>query len=381
MKKSYLMIAAAVLTFAACSNNDVINEIKTIDQDVAIGFAQSAIDKTTRAELTMGWFRTLNNDFGVYGYKNDDNIFKNEQVICTTAAAPYEWTHATIRFWDKSATEAYDFYAYAPFTGTNNVAGTNPTFDKSSGFTFTNLSIIQDITADGADKAVANSVENVGYASNKLHNNGSYTTTSGTVNVTDHTNAPTVPFIFNHILSKLSFKVKTDAKAWDYTPATDAVATFTVTDIKIDFPTATGVEWAETNSSNPAGTTEYGTYTAKDGTYETDVFVGTDSTRVVTNTAAQIGKTFIVTPVNATQTKHEFGIQVTYNVKYKDGTTETGCVATGVIGTGTPATNVYTPAQNQHYIVTINLNPNAIEFCVEGVNAWTAVTGTAIDVK
>lgn len=370
------MIAAAVLTFAACSNNELINEINVQNEaEPQIGFAQNAIDKTTRAELTMDWFHTLNNGFGVYGYKNDDNIFKNENVylasknesLTAPVTSVYRWDHATIRFWDKAALDAYDFYAYAPFTGTNNVAGTNPAFDKDDGFTFTQIKTIEDITTAGADKAVANAVEDIDYTDGRLHS--------------DHSNSPTVQFTFNHILSKLSFKIKTDVPAWN--AATNPTATFTVTDIKIDFPTDNNVTWQQGGSNVIAGTTSYSSgYAAKTGTkadaaFETVVFP--TGSQEVTSSATAIGKTFIVTPVNSTVKKHEFDVQVTYNVKYADGTTETGCKATGTVGTGNPALssgdpgydpNIYAPGQNEYYVAVINLNPAAIEFCVESVAAW-----------
>jgi hypothetical protein len=373
MKKSYLMIAAAVALLTACSSNDSFKDVDT--QDAVIGFGHSATEKTTRAELDMTWFRTIDNGFGVYGYKVDAPIFKNENVYCASTTetvsgsvtSPYRWDHATIRFWDKAANDAYDFYAYAPFTGTNNVVGTNPTFSKSTGFTFTGIPVIADIDDLGADKAVANAVENIDYNDGRLHN--------------AHTNSPTVQFVFNHILSKLSFKIKTDIPA--HNASSNPTATFTVKKVEIDFPSATGVQWAETSSDAPAGKTTYTDYAAKDGTYDFTVFEGSQT---VTNSAVALtnGMTFIVTPVNSetTVTKHEFEVKVTYDILYADNTTETGCIATGTIGTGTPATNTYTPAQNQYYIAVININPEKIEFCVEDVNAWDPITETdPVDVK
>ena len=363
MKKSYLMIVAVAAIFAACGQTDTFKDVDT--QDAVIGFGHSATEKATRAELDMTWFRTLDNGFGVYGYKSDAAIFKNENVKCSNASSPYEWSHTTIRFWDKAANDAYDFYAYAPFTGTNNVVGTNPTFSKSTGFTFTGIPVIADINDNGADKAVANAVEDIDYNDGRLHD--------------DHTNSPTVQFVFNHILSKLSFKIKTDVPA--HNAQTNPTATFTVKKVEIDFPSATGVQWAETSSDDPAGATTYTEYAVKDGTYDFTVFEGSQT---VTNSAAAMtdAKTFIVTPVNTTVTKHECEVKVTDDILYADNTTETGCIATGTIGTGTPNTNTYTPAQNQYYIAVININPEKIEFCVEGVDAWDPITETdPVDVK
>ena len=400
MKKSYLMISAVAAIFTACSGNDIYKEVE--DQNIPINFSQMATEKATRAgaELDMDWFHnTAKVGFGVYGFKGDPaaatKIFKNEQVKSSLATAPYAWTHTTIRFWDKAVSN-YNFYAYAPFAGTNNNdEGANPSFDYTNGFTFTGLQIIANIDVDESttlspDKVVATAVEGVGYTSNKLHQGGSYTVGSTTTNVTDHANAPTVPFVFNHILSKLSFKIYTPVKPNDYENVAERVANFTVKSIKIDFPTATSVTWAENgkNAVAAAGTTTYNSWAAKTGTkaaeaFETTVYNDATGTLVPygeTSTAATaIGNTYIVTPVNNTVTKHEFDIQVIYDIAYIDGTTETGCIATGTIGTGDPTkspgdegydANIYAPTQNQYYIAVIKLDPAKIEFCVEKVNEW-----------
>lgn len=398
MKKSYLMIAAAVALFTACAEKDTFKDVE--GQEIPINFSQMATEKATRAgaELDMDWFHnTAKVGFGVYGFKGtpsaDTKIFKNEQVTSTTASAPYGWTHSTIRFWDK-AVNNYNFYAYAPFAGTNNSeTSANPTFDYSKGFTFTGLSVIANIDVDESttlspDKVVATAVEGVGYTSNKLHTGGSYTDGTGTHSVADHANAPTVPFVFNHILSKLSFKIYTPVKPNNYETVAERVANFTVKSIKIDFPSATSVTWAETNKNSAAGETTYDTYAVKTGTkandaFETTVYNNATGTLVPYSTtsadADEIGETFIVTPVNGTVKKHEFDVQVIYDVEYADGTSETGCIATGTIGTGDPAKqpgdtgydpNIYAPGQNQYYVAIIKLDPAKIDFCVENVNAW-----------
>lgn len=417
MKKSYLLIAATALVFAACSNNELINDVNVQNEaEPQIGFAQKAIDKTTRAELNMDWFHEIDNAFGVYGYKNADNIFKNEEVKLTSktettsgdVTSIYKWEHATVRFWDKSAPTAYNFYAYAPFYGTSNsTSGANPTFTYSgnpSGFVFSGLNVIENITTDNVDKAVATAVEGVGYASNSLDRT--------------HTNSPTVPFTFNHILSKLSFKIMTSVKPTDYATVAERVADITVKSIRIDFPSAASVTWTQTTKNNIAGTTSYTTYAGKDGTYETPVYntayenvsayntahstsIGSDAFSALSyaeklkiggtavpygttsNDATPIGETFIVTPVGTGATKHEFDVEVIYDIDYLDGTNETNCIAHGTVGADTPgaqgATNVYAPAQNQYFIAVINIKPTGIEFCVEGVNGWNPTNGTDLN--
>ena len=408
------MIAAAAALFAACAQNDVFNDVDT--QDVPIGFGSEAVYKATRAVegINLPWFQTVGasgsgNRFGVYGFKNvfqtgDDqykintskctDIFENEEVWCsdkeidnTDAQNPVitsvTWSHSTIRFWDKSAVGAYNFYAYAPYATSNltynkgAVQGTGADLANKQNYsptlTFSSLPLIAEITdADcNADKMVAAAVKNT-----------DYTTISGLSHTYTHTNAPTVAFTFKHILSKLSFKVVSDIAKAD---ETNGVATFTVKEINIDFPQANNVQDVVTFPvSDPTGAVTYRGTPAKDGTFGTsgiELVYKSEAGFVVPSTASAsnnvaleptiavaadannvASKTYIVTPINGTVTAHSFDVKVTYDVNYAGGTSETNCIATGTV--------TYSPTQNQYYVVVIKINPAQIEFCVEGVSAW-----------
>lgn len=371
------MIAAAVALFAACAEKDTFKEVA--EENVEIGFGQSLIGKNTRAELTLDWFRTqgtttTGNAFGVYADKSGTNIFINERVYCKTAQAAnpnanpavtelYEWDHPTIRFWDKGAVDAYNFYAYAPYAA----GGSNPAFGNN-GFTFTGLPLIAEITTNGTeDKAIAAPLRGKDYADFMNHN-------------AHGVNKPSVDFTFNHILSKLGFKIKTDLDI--------AQVQFTVKSVKIDFPTAT-VQWAQDAITGTDGTTTYANYQNRDNSYDFTVFSGSQVVPGVSNGTPQTPYLFtthyIVTPVNAEEesSSHVFKIEVIYDLHYEDGdVTETNCTATGIIGTGTPAQNVFAPEQNDYNVVIINLHPETIEFCVEGVEGWdTADIDPHVDIK
>lgn len=370
------MIAAVAALFAACAENDTIKEV---NEDVAIGFDGKYVNKSTRAEINEAWFQTSGKHFGVYGYKGATfQLFNNEDVSWNGT----DWVHTTVRFWDKNATD-YNFYAHAP------LAATHTFTDKK--YTFTSIPVITEINTGDPDIVVATPITAMGY--------GNCTQTSATGHGEGH-----VEFDFNHILSKLAFKVKTSV------PASSAV--ITVTEVKLDFPTGAAT-WAQTNADAVAGTTTYSSYTAKDGVdnegepilanFETAVFSGTTAALtssgaplVDATTSTNVGKTFIVTPVASTGdgAEHVFGVKVTYNIQYKkadpnnqgsyinDGDPETGCIATGVIGGGNTTATQYKPAQNSSYIITIDVNPAQIQFCVDDVIGWdTDITTTEGEVK
>jgi len=367
MKKSYLILAAVAGLFASCAQNEDLVQIA--DEPVAIGFNSEFVDNVTRAEMNMTWFKTAGNAFGVYGFKGvagetgTTNLFTNEKVTYT-AGTTNDWTHPTVRFWDKSASN-YNFYAYAPY-GAYGAAWNNGT-----GFTFTGIPIIKEITEENADVVVAKSQNNYSFA-NCATDHAAAGFDPDNVHPTHATPSGFVPFTFHHVLSKLSFKVKTHE---DYSNT----AVITVKKIELNFPTDNNVSWAETNKDNYPGTTTYSSaYAAAETTsitYETEVYNDATGQEAIVTPAA-IGKTYIVTPKNGTVTGHAFGIKVTYDVQYKKETTpgsgtyendvlETACVATGNI-----AATDYNPAQNEAWVITIDINPVKIDFCVNKVEAW-----------
>lgn len=356
------MIAAAAALFVACAGNDVINEI--VDEEIAIGFEGKYVNKETRAEINQDWFKQTTNHFGVYGYKGTFQLFNKEDVSWDGN----DWVHSTVRFWDKSATN-YNFYAYAPYEASHSFAA-----DKK--FSFTSIPVIKDITEANADIAIATPITSMSY--------GNCTQTEVAGHGEGH-----VEFDFNHILSKLAFKVKTSVDP--------TVAEIKVTALQIDFPQGTAT-WTQNAANAVIGTTAFPTYTVKDGTeYETSVFSG--KTAALTNegaplvdatTATNVGKTFIVAPVTGAETgkdsEHIFGLKVTYDIQYKkndanDGDPEVGCIATGIIGGGQTTQTQYKPTQNSSYVITIDVNPAQIQFCVDEVVSWENDTPREVEVK
>jgi len=365
MKKSYLTIAIAAISFAACTNEVLIEE--PVIEDVEIGFAEGFIDKTTKAELTNSWFANDDeNSFGVYGYKGTTQLYGKTDGTAAEevkwSKTDKDWKHTTVRFWDKAATN-YEFYAYAPF-------GQATTF-TSKKFSFTSIAAkpIVNITTANADLAIATPLTGQSYY------NCTQTSVSG------H-GAGHVEFIFNHVLSKLSFKVTTSLKI--DADGNEEVKAVTVKGIKLDFPTATSASWNQTAADGVSGTTTFDTYAAKDGSeYETIVFPKESETQAATAEAKAIGNVFIVAPVNTTVTEHVFGVKVDYSITYNDGVTE-DAVAYGVIGggDGSTGTTQYKPTQNSNFVVTLNINPEKIEFCVNKINDWDAETAVGpVDVK
>ncbi len=393
MKKSYLILAAVAGLFASCAQNEDLVQIA--DEPVAIGFESGFIDNLTRAELNNSWFTTANNSFGVFGYKGTTELFGTsatpvaEQV--TWDGTKNDWVNTTLRFWDKAADD-YSFYAYAPYASTS----TTYAFSSSTkNFTFTrtksttdNVDVITNMSVAGADVAISTPLENYSYA-------------NCCTNTTNGHGSGHVEFTFNHIYSKLAFKA--------YTSVDPTKATIKITSIDLDFPTMTSATWAQDRTGNTYhGATTFTGYTAATGVsgnatdgfyvsvadskdankFKTSVYSnasGSDNLpykgATPPGTPIALGDQFVVIPVGTNAAEHIFGVKVTYTITYADSKVETGCIATGVVGGGSATENQYKPTQNSSYIVTIDVNPAQIQFCVNSITDWDTDTAREVVVE
>lgn len=122
MRKSYLTLAAVAAIMASCSNEVLIDDIKSGDTDVAIGFSTFS-DKATKGDATVNTnLEYYHSSFAVYGTKKSTvtntvgSVFDATETKYTPDETQQngtgEWKYATPRYWDKQAN--YNFIAVAP---------------------------------------------------------------------------------------------------------------------------------------------------------------------------------------------------------------------------------------------------------------------------
>ena len=356
MKKSYLMIAAAAALFAACAETDNFKDVDV--QEAVIGFNGQYVEKPTKAEITTAWLTTANSKFGVFGYRyaaNNANaltLFNNEEVTYVTSPSA-DWTHTTVRYWDKGANDEYYFYAYAPYSA-------SATFSRTNGLTYTLPSNVFWDTDDATDLCIAGAVEETDYAAcSDAH----------------------VHFTFSHVLSKLSFKViKTGFGANE---------SVRLTSITFAAPSVTSATWNQNDENTTADAnityvgltnpTSSSDLTAKVAFNDTgadgnevvgvqDVIVGATAANIIAGS-----NSFIVLPNNAPEDaehiqaseKHLIKLAVGYELTYADNKKEPQ-TAYGDVAL------LY--EQGNHYIVTINIKPVEIQFHADVINGFNDVT-------
>ena len=386
MKKSYLMIAAAAALFAACAENDTFKDVDT--RDVRIGFESKYTSKPTKAEINDAWLTADGSNFGVYGFKyaegasNTIQLFDNEQVTYETSKT--DWTHTTIRYWDKAALDAYYFYACAPYSSSTVFNRTAVSPATTTGFEYDlGTQVFADVTTSATIDLCVAQVEETDY--NECYSPGTTTASDGHVS-----------FTFSHVLSKLSFAVKSEGFSTSHKVI--------LRSIKVVFPTASNAKWIQTaKNANPGKVTYTGwtnpsiadltNLTAADlAKFNTTVFEDNDNVTtndvVVTTTAASLFTTssvytransYIVTPnaiaeQAADQQKHKIYLEVKYDIDYND--------ASGTIDSQTAYGVVEQQfEQDYHYTLIVNIKPAEIRFDVDAVQGFTNTASFGADVE
>lgn len=361
MKKSYLTIAIAAISFAACTNEALIDEVQS--PEVEIGF-ETFTDNATKATATGALssptdFTKTNGGFGVWGYKNttaavgyknDNPIFNNVQVWWekTVGSTHEHFTYEVPKYWDKLM--EYVFYAYAPYDATNASIGDNGKITISA------IPAIQPYTDESTvtDYLIAS-----GVGGQKL--NGTNQSSA-----TYDDKSQTVAFVFGHMLSKLLVNVKTaDTYA--------GVSKIEVTSLTIDnLPAASTTKAVFTQT---AATGVAGTYVPN--AYTTSLAVISEAKEITTTASPYNYYVAPNDPANNTATANKkYVLNVTYKIKYTDDTVEE--VSSGAIDLSEKLAKL---EQNNSYVLNVIIGLNQILFTVDSVTEWTSNAAQDIDVK
>ena len=178
-------LALAALTMTNCSNDESVYSAATETQK-AIGFETYATRPNQGRGLPTTGETIKTSSFGVLGYETEGewtnattpSFMPNQKVEWNTN----RWIYNPVKLWPE--TKFVSFFAYAPYMNTNGIelatkAGANPklTYTLPVGSPATMVDIV---TAQAVNQKYS-----------------------------DETNKGTVAFTFNHILSRVGFRVKT----------------------------------------------------------------------------------------------------------------------------------------------------------------------------
>lgn len=379
MKKSLLIFAAAAL-IVGCADNTVKND--TVQEQIAIGFVPSFMEKITRAnagEMAITPTNTFNKDgntFEVWGWKTNNDqglsqVFDNQEVIYNSSntTTTTKWGYSPVKYWDRTA--SYVFYATAPYGFFELNENDNPD-NRIITLTVPNDSVVQTLEdSNGASKIKKAYTEGNGTESKACDflvagkvECSAGATTQGNANDKD------VAFTFSHILSKLTVKVLTTA---DFSGDNKPYIKLTKLDIKLDSMATTYTQKTAgtvTAAADNSGDTWAGPVVRNITKTCFDVDPAQSNKLVdslLLSTTKEEIASYLVAPTPNGDSPATCSVTVTakYTVFYTDGVVD-NCTS--------PETKVATLTsfvQNTHNILNITIAPQAILFDVQTVNGFT----------
>ena len=123
MKKNFLIGLAATVMLASCSNDETVE----MAQSKAIGFSNAFVNNGTRS-INDPSFTTANlQDFAVYGFTQNGQIFDGTKVY-KGGSASTGWSYDVLQYWVPGNT--YTFGAIAPEAQKENVSEVALASDK-----------------------------------------------------------------------------------------------------------------------------------------------------------------------------------------------------------------------------------------------------------
>ena len=116
MKKIFLIGLTAAAMMASCSNDETVE----MAQQKAIGFSNAFVNNGTRSIYDPSFTTGSLQDFAVYGFTQNGQIFNGDKVS-KGGSASTGWSYANLQYWVPGNT--YTFGAIAPHSVVANVSG------------------------------------------------------------------------------------------------------------------------------------------------------------------------------------------------------------------------------------------------------------------
>lgn len=246
MKKIFLIGLAATAMLASCSNDETVE----MAQQKAIGFSNAFVNNGTRSIVDPSFTTTSLEDFAVYGFTQNGQIFKGDKVH-KGGSASTGWSYDALQYWVPGNT--YTFGAIAPYsvaTNVSNVALPENATKVEMTVAFTNTD------ADQVDLLHAEPAQIAG------------------TEVTETYQTP-VGMTFNHQLSKVKFSFKNAVGKGYNVKVSNVKITDAYTNGTLTVAVA-GNTW-----SNQASNTlelDFGNVVADDATADEAAFIANDAT-------------------------------------------------------------------------------------------------------
>lgn len=353
MKKYFIIAAAALVTFAACSKNE-IDEPTNKGREISFN-AVTAKNQVTKAINDKTYYAPTDPSFGVWGLYQPTawaTDHGNGVWVGSTLSASAEITYQTdtwkkngnIDYWPLTGTVV--FMGYSPYA---NVSGITSVAVADSKVNLT-VSNFQTTTGDWVDDLMwSDAVEKSANDTNYDADGNNTTTYNG------------VPIVFHHALSQIAVYAKTDKDyaAEDYT--------FTITALSVTVDDKATLTVADDLSADP---TVAWTEPATDATRT----VLSSASAALTTSFVKQGDSFLVIP--QTLTAAQDIITVTYQVVH-NGVTSTATKNISLTAGDSVALSAF--AKNTKYNLNLVFSIDEIKYSPDVVD-WDAAVASEYEV-
>ena len=359
------LLASAAVSFTACQKDEVISQIP---QDNAIGFG-TYVGRDAQTKASVSTLETMKNDnkgFGVYAYYTGGTnwesamntatptFFTNQQVKWSTSIAPAGWDYETKKYWPgESNNYKISFFAYAPYEEeTDNTGDLITTLSSSS--TTGDPSIkytVPETVSNQIDLLVADPVTDTYYKDD---------------------NGGTVSFTFNHVLSRIGFKVKTARDDYKITIKEITVSGKFYTSGTLNLNSG---EWTNQSVAKNNSETEIATdYTVSEFNNKATNLRNTNGLDITKD-----GHYIMVIPTTLNTDDKNVSVTVIYNYAYKVSNDTYAAEVENTTATGSVKVNF---EKGNAYNLVMTLDPlKPIIFDVTSVSEWTPTNGTDVTVQ
>jgi hypothetical protein len=284
MKHIFLLATLLALGLASCSDD---HELRKITENSIIRVRTSVKDVVASRSNTSDYNGT---DFALYiSPKNETSEYTYSNVKFTKSSTSSTWSASSLLLW-KDETSEYEYYAYAPASGTSGTALTDNklSYDLSDN----NIDLLT-ASGSGAQSAIA---------------------TDGAINI-----------VFSHVFCQFNLEINIGSTLYASTSTDNPITIVSFTNAmgKGDFNVKTGLI---TDTSGVTITTADGEYsagsTAADGTYATSDYMAPGEEAVTVNIVAN------GTLYTYTHSSYKFEAGKSYTLKLQVG--ESSITAAGI---------------------------------------------------
>ena len=369
--KTGRIILIALLALTACTNEDLVQEVQEM-QENTVGFGVYTLRYETRGEAPKEVTKAIPNgkSFGVYAYYHQNstwaadaatatpNFMYNQKVTHVTSEEMYDYS--PLKYWPNTENDKVSFIGYYPYTDPEDPespespenTGLTPLLGSSEAglptFDFT----VADAAENQVDLLVSDLITDLPQSRDTEGDPG---TPFNDLSITDK-----VKFMFHHALAKVEFRIVADAEI------VADIASFHLTSLNISNLYKDGRLTPTYNAGTGVTTLTWGSQTTMKDAYAFTTYKPQLLMPQTLSNSTMLSLNYTITFKSDGTTYHYDGSTLVTDDTYTYTNAPTIQLNTMKLTSSGEALTAWLP--NHHYIYTIRLRANRIEYTGEVVD-------------